>query len=500
MRRQLTNPGPEMARSPVSSIEFLNQSSRFLVSWKDRIDRFDLSGAGGSQRFNTRDVAYSKNEPNLFDAIQTGGRTLVLVRSTSKSGRSPGIKLIDLDSQTTIATFESARFASFSQSRSGDVIVVSKPNQKSATGSILQKWNASNRKLEPIQISDSLADDFDGRFSVIQRAYLDGDKITLQVSNRNRNNSTRRDWNTISIDADKTTDTTIGALRVIAQPKLDFHATAGDRAITLDSGTVRFWRLSQSSVQPDGVLPGFYRSCTLSDDEKTLVVVARRSKRAIAIDPQTGEERFEIQTESDSNIVAADLSIDSSQIAVGLENGSLEIWSVTTDGETELEDELDLDELPVEHVRFADNADSLLAVVPGSGIAFVLHKTKDKWQTIGLGHIDKQNIVTADISPSGDRVISGSQAGRLTIWNSEVSKTELSAKASLRNEERELYNLQNKHQSEISFVKFVPNQSGELNIISADVSSGENNYLIWKSKQTNSNQRPNSANANQVRR
>ena len=489
--RQLTNSGPDTARSPVSSIEFLNQSSRFLVSWKDRIDRFDLNGAGGSQRFNTREVAYSKNEPNLFGAIEVNGRTLVLVRSIAKSGRSSGIKLIELDTQQTIATFESARFASFSQSRTGDVIVVSKSNQKPAaekgsspvldkpvSGSIIQKWSASTRRLEPVS-TPTLASDFDGRFSVIQKAFLADDKITLQVSNRNRNNSTRRDWNTISINPDKT----IGALRVIAQPKLDFHATAGDRAISLDSGTVRFWSLSQDSVQPDGVLPGFYRSCTLSDDEKTLIVVAHRSKRAIAVDPQTGKERYRIQTESDSNIVSADLSIDSGLIAIGLENGGLEIWEVGSDGETELQTESALDdEFPVEHVCFSDNADLLLAVVPQSGVAFVIRKTQDDWQTIGLGHIDGQSIVAADISPDGNRVISGSQTGRLTIWNSEVSKVERATKAPLRNEERELYSLQNKHQSAISFVKFAPEKSGELNIISADVSSGENNYLVWKSK------------------
>ena len=77
-------------------------------------------------------------------------------------------------------------------------------------------------------------------------------------------------------------------------------------------------------------------------------------------------------------------------------------------------------------------------------------------------------------------MISGSNAGRLTIWNSEVAKIQQSAKAA-RNEERELYSLQNKHLSEISFLKFVPGESGETNIFSADANSGENTYLIWKS-------------------
>ena len=183
-RQQLTTPGPEMARSPVSSIEFLNQSSRFLVSWKDRIDRFDL-GRSDSERFNTQQVAYSKNEPNLFGATEVAGRTLVLVRSTSKSSRNSGIRLIDLDSQKTIKTFESARFASFAQSGSGDVIVVNKSNQKSdaaaskrtvlgqtTSTSTIQKWNASTRRLEPVQVSDTLRDQFDGRFSTIQKSIL----------------------------------------------------------------------------------------------------------------------------------------------------------------------------------------------------------------------------------------------------------------------------------------------------------------------------------------
>ena len=501
-RRRLTNSSPDTARTPVSSIEFLNRSSRFLVSWKDRIDRFDLSGAGDSQRFNTREVAYSKNEPNLFGAIEVGGRTRVLVRSIAKSGRSSGIRLIDLDSQNTIATFESARFASFTQSGSGDVIVVSKPKEQlEATArlgapdgseaardqltpsSIVQKWNASTRRLEPIKISKALQGNFDGRFSVVQKAYQANGRITLQTSNRNRNNSTRRDWNTISVNSDMT----VGALRVVAQPKLDFHATAGKRAITMDSGTIRFWKLSESSVQPDGVLTGFYRSCTLSDDEKSLIVVPERSKLAIAVNAQTGQELYRIKTDSDSSIVVADLNPKSSQLAIGLENGGVEIWEIGRDGKAELQSESVVDKLPVEHVCFAKNAESLLALAPQSGMAFVLHRSKDQWKTVGLGHADRQDIVAADISPNGKRVISGSQAGRLTIWNSEIPTLADSKQDSLRNQERELYSLQNKHQSEISFVKFVPDDSGALSIASADVNSGENNYLIWKSKQATDN-------------
>ena len=488
-RRQLTNPGPETARSPVNSIEFLNQSSRFLASWKDRIDRFDLGGAGGSQRFSTRKVAYSKNEPNLFGAIEVGGRTLVLVRSIAKPGRNSGIELIELESQNTIASFESARFASFSQSRNGDVIVVSEstPQQETntdselvieepAANSIVKKWSAATQQLETIAIS-ALADNFEGRFSTIQRAFLADGKITLQVSNRNRSSSSRRNWNTISIKSDQT----IGALRVIAQPKVDFHASAGDRAITLDSGTIRFWKLGQDSVQPDGLLPGFYRSCTLSRDEKTLIVVAHQSNNVTAVDPQTGEQRFDIQTESDSNVVAADLNSDSAMVAIGLENGTVEIWKVDSEGNTKLLDQYDLDSLPVEHVCFADKADSLLAVTPKNGTAFVVQKNRDQWQTVELSHTDGQRIVAADISPDGSRVISGSQAGRLTVWNSEVAKIQETAK-SVQNEERELYSLQNKHQSEISFLRFVPDDSGETNIFSSDINSGENSYLIWKSK------------------
>ena len=80
-------------------------------------------------------------------------------------------------------------------------------------------------------------------------------------------------------------------------------------------------------------------------------------------------------------------------------------------------------------------------------------------------------------------MVTGSQEGRLTIWNSEISKVAQADEASQTNEERELYNLQSKHQSEISFVKFLLDQSGESKIVSADVSSGENSYLVWKSKQ-----------------
>ncbi len=491
-RQQLTKPGPEMARGPVSSIEFINESSRFLVSWKDRIDRFDLNG--GSERFNTKEVAYNKNEPNLFGAIEVGGRTLVLARSISKSNRNSGIQLLDLDSQTTIATFESARFASFSGSGSGDVIVVGKASTDKAQSdlangiellrsdprksSLVKKWSATTRRLEPIDIERALQNHFDGRFRVVEKAYQTNGKITLQMSNKNRNNSSRRDWNTVSIEPDMT----VGPLRVIAKPKIDFHATVGDRAISLDSGTVRFWKLGATSVQPDGVLNGFFRSCALSDDEKTLIVVPHQSNRVIAIDPQTGQELYSIIASSESNVVAVDLSIDSRQIAIGFENGGLEIWNIGLGGGTELQHELAIDDSAIELVNFSDSGNSLLALAPGTGMAFVLHRNLEQWQRVGLGHIDGQEIVAADVSADGKRVVTGSREGRLTIWNSEVSQVAELAEPVEQNEERELYNLQNKHQSAISFVKFLSDESGESKIASADVSSGENSYLIWKSK------------------
>ena len=489
-QRQITKPGPEMARSPVSSIEFINQSSRFLVSWKDRIDRFDLNNAGAGERFNTQDVAYSKNESNLLGATEVDGRTLVLVRSIAKSNRNSGIALLELDSQTTIARFDSARFASFSRPGSADVLIVSKPksklsesllgDQQDNSSSVIKKWNASTKRLETIDIGDTLQDHFDNRFRTVEKAYESNGGITLQVSNRNRTNSTRRDWNTVSIKPDMT----IGPLRIIAEPKLEFHGTAGNRAISLDSGTVRFWQLSETSVQPDGVLDGFFHNCTLSNDEKTLVVIPYQSNRVIAIDPQSGEELYRIDTTGDSNVLSAALSIDSSQIAIGMESGSVELWEIGVGGETKLQKELDVDDSPIDHVGFSDNGNSLLALASQSGRTTVLHRNQDRWQQVKLGRIDGQYIVAADVSADGSRVVTGSQEGRLTIWNSEISKVAQANEASQTNEERELYNLQNKHQSEISFVKFLLDQSGESKIVSADVSSGENSYLIWKTKQS----------------
>jgi len=488
-QRQLTKPGPEMPRSPVSSIEFINQSSRFLVSWKDRIDRFDLNNTGAGERFNTRAVAYNKNEPNLLDATEVDGRTLVLVRSIAKSNRNFGIALLELDSQNTIARFDSARFASFSRLGTADVLIVSKPagkqsdillgDQQNSLSSVIKKWNASTKRIEPVDIGKAIQGRFDNHFRVVEKAYESNGNITLQTSNRSRTNSNRRDWNTVSVMS----DLTIGPLRVIAKPKLEFHDTAGDRAISLDNGTVRFWQLSETSVQPDGVLDGYFHSCTLSDDEKTLILIPYQSRRAIAINPQSGEELYRIDAKGDSNIRSAGLSIDSTQIAIGMDNGGVELWEAGVDGKTKLIEELAVDSAPIEQIGFSDSGVSLLALAPRSGLATVLHRNDDRWQQVKLGHIDGQHIVAADVSADGSRVVTGSQGGRLTIWNSEISKLAQANESSQQNGERELYSLQNKHQSEISFVRFLLDQSGESKIVSADVSSGENSYFVWKSKQ-----------------
>jgi len=480
VRKRLTQASPEMARNPISSIQFVDQGLRFLVSWKDRIDLFNLANPASTRRFNTDGISYNKSESNVYDARITGNQVLVLARSISKSNQSTGVVLLDLVSKRRLAQFNDARYASFARSNknaTGDVIVVNKPVKNLETQPpILQKWVASTRKTETIQIEPLLTEHFDSQFRAIEKAYQLNGQITLQESVRSRNNSLRRDWSTISVE----NNLEMGPLRIIAKPKVDFHATTGDRAITLEHGSIRFWKLFPTSVQPDGVLPGFYRTCKLSPDEKTLVAIQHDSQRVIMLDPETGKTKQTINSTAESNCVSVGWNPNSNQIAIGTESGQVETWSLNDDKQPT--GKIKVTDSPVTEVAIAKDG-SILAIASEKGMAFVLRGQADDWEQISLGHVDGQQILTGDISADGKRVITGSASGRLTVWNAELlTLPEIKFKSQKRSVERELHNLQNKHQSAISIAKFVTNSKGATEVFSADSDSGENQILIWKTE------------------
>ena len=456
-----------MARTSISSITFLKDGRQFLASWKDRIDLFDLEGAA-PQRFNTSKVFYNKNEPSVLDSRASGQEIQILARATGDEG---GIVLLDLASDQEIAKFPSAVSASFSLSRPGDVLIVNKPGAPT----LVQRWSNITREVSNVSLGEVLAGHFGDGFQTIQRAFEhEGGQLVLQTSKKNRVSSLKRDWSTVSL----TPNLAVGPLRVIAHPTIEYCCVAGNRVITLDSGTIRFWRLSQNSVQPAGILPGLFSLCQLSPDEKSLVVIGR-DNLVERLDLRTNERVPVVQPQEKVTSVAW---LPDSSLLIGFVNGSVDVLRTGEPNRT-----ISITDGPISELRVATQADAFIAVSQAQGTAYVIHNELNHGgankspSRLVLKHNDGQRIVTGDIAMTGRRVVTGARNGRLTIWNCEANQAVVENEADAnKNSERELLPLKNKHQSKIRFVRFRKNASGQLEIFSAEESSGENEYVIWR--------------------
>ena len=479
-RQTLNQSQSQLARNAVSAINFLGADDKFIASWKDRVDLYDLSSASAPRRFNTSKISYSKNEPNILDARTVGGRTLILARATQSAGSRGGIVLVELESNTTLANFESARFASFSRANLNDVVVVNKPGSEN----LIERWSRSSGNTQPISLSglDGIGgeDSLSGPFRAINRAFesVNGELI-LQSSTKGQRGSIARDWNTVSVNPSDANF--VSALRVIAKPKVDFCGVANNRAVTLESGTIRFWNLANRSVQPDGVTPGYYRSCSLWHDGTILMAVPKIGNEVVGIDSQSGAIKFRLTT-ADSPVKAV-FAHASNRIAIGNSKGQVEFWNVEAGEPVKSNELISISDSKINDISFSETGNSLV-IVSDHGSAYVSHRIDSGWgRPIKFTPIDEQRIVASDISKNGRRIVTGTESGRLTIWNSETS-SEATADGSIaqtpeQDSERELLTLSNQHQSPVRFAKFLTNAKGETQIVSAESQSGENQFLIW---------------------
>ena len=120
---------------------------------------------------------------------------------------------------------------------------------------------------------------------------------------------------------------------------------------------------------------------------------------------------------------------------------------------------------------------SLLVTVADQGIAILVRADGEQElsETV-YGHAE-QRISTADISADGNRIVSGSNSGRITIWNSQPQPKNTND-VQQASSEYELLTMPNLHQSPISIVQFVSSDTGQM-ILSAERSSGKNEIIAW---------------------
>jgi WD40 repeat protein len=92
--------------------------------------------------------------------------------------------------------------------------------------------------------------------------------------------------------------------------------------------------------------------------------------------------------------------------------------------------------------------------------------------SVRLFHADQDSIGAADISDDGNRVVTGSDRGRVTLWN---TKTKAGTSDDQQTSERELLNV-HRFPSLVRFVKFGPHES---NVIAFEKASEEGVAFVF---------------------
>ncbi len=502
--------------SPINNIVFCDGGNEFAVSWpevasaKDKtqdntrrtgriyvyqkqdrsvqlVGRYKLNIIQGA--FDTHRRAF---EPNTLGAKIINGQCYILVRSADSIDLlklKPGE--IDPESNDprwsafeTIQSFNGAKFASFSDLGS-DILILNKRGEK-----LVQRWNLDAKKLDTINVSTVVSQNFDrNRFASLGSIYESADgSITLQSLRPNQVNQAQRDYNTVTLNE----DLSIGALRVLSKPTVEYAAVSGDRAITLEGGSIRYWKLvpNQGSgwrVRPDGVLAGNYDLCQLSPDETKLLVTTRGSGRILSVDPLTGKTLFEVDAKIDGSPSAVAWSKDSNQFSIGFDGGEIRVLNVNQDGAVLSNEHPKSGTTAVRDLAYSEDSSALLAIFNDAQTARIYRQDDigEAWNWLEIGFSnDQRKIVAGDISEDGNRVITGADTGQLTLWNTkwtELQQDPASPEGDLQQvEQRELLDLVEGYSSEVRFVRFFKdlNNKSQIDVVAA--ARGEPNPSIWK--------------------
>ena len=401
---------------------------------------------------------------------------LLLARWTASADNEAGIALLELGSDRPLKVFPQAKFASFSQAHADDVLVVSESDDVSQ----LIRYNCSSGQTSPIDLQ--LDADTKRRFRSLQDVveFADGTIVARSLT-RNPLNPVRRNWNTVSCNR----DLSAGRLRVFAKPQIDYCAIAGQTAITLDEGNLRFWNVTSGGVRPAGVFDQNCLSCELSPDEHQLAIVPFSRDRIIIIDPVNRQPIFTISPENRSPLTTLKWSQDSRKLAVADAKGTVQLWRQEDDSAEFLNfatlaaqpDERG----PVTGLALSQDTTTVMSILGEKGVVRIDHLVDGKSTSFLLQTEDGQKLIHGDISADGRRVATGSEFGQLTIWNSESLRVdeEPEQQSGVSGFEREIMNLRDKHQSAIRFVKFLPRTDGQSELVSAEEDAGDNNFLIW---------------------
>ena len=472
-------------RSTANSIVFVRDSQQVLVSWQNRVIQFDLDRRQQIASHNLAKVSDAQAQDNLLDAIQSNGQIQVLAAENSSKG---GILLLSLENQNQLTRFANASFASFTTTKTGIAAVAGGLDQNRKVR--LQHWNQGNAAPQEIPLPSADDDAMAKHFVGFERVYASSQHgILLQTSQRRRG-SARRIWSSLSIATDLSRDasdpTSLGKLQVLSRPSIKQIVAQPEQAATLANNQILFWKLSDSGVKPDGVFDARATSMQMAPDSNTLAICTT-DNQCLLYDFSKRQTLAEFDLKNDQGqVTAIAWQSDSKSVALGRTTGVIELLNLKSGDDAESASSiLDL-KTPIKQAisRLAYSQDgSLLITVADEGMAILIRNVDEQQIKLAArlsetvyGHAE-QRISAADISADGNRIVSGSSTGEITIWNSQP-QPENTRDVQQASSERELLTMPNLHHSPISIVQFVSGSDGQM-ILSAERASGKNEIIAW---------------------
>ena len=325
---RFTRNNASAARAIANSIVFVRNSQQVLVSWQNRIIQFDLSRQQQAVSYSLPQISDAQVRDNVFDAIQDAGKIYVLAKDPQS-----GILLLSLEDQKQIFAFEQASFASFAATKDGLRAIAGGLDQESKTR--IEIWDPTSSSTQQIPLPSFDDPTLDRHFLGFAKVSLSPKHgILLQTTERVRG-SVGRQWNSTSIDANlllgAKVPTAFGRLRVLAQPTIKQVVSNEQQAATLASGQVLFWKLSEKSVKPDGVLDAWATTMQLAPDANTLAI-GTTFDRCLLYDFAGRKLLGQIDLkDNQGQITAIAWRADSKTIAVGRSTGVIEVLELNKD-------------------------------------------------------------------------------------------------------------------------------------------------------------------------
>ena len=484
---RFTNNDASAPRSTPNSIVFVRDSQQVLVSWQNRVIQFDLDRRQQIASRILAKVSDAQAQDNLLDAIQSNGQIQILAAENTSKG---GILLLSLENQNQLTRFANASFASFTTTKNGITAVAGGLDQNRKIR--LKRWSQGNAAPQEIPLPPTDDDALAKHFVGFERVYVSSQHgVLLQTSQRNRG-SARRMWSSLSIATDLSGNTakptSLGKLQVLSRPSIKQIVAQPKQAATLANNQILFWKLSDNGVKPDGVFDARATTMQMAPDSNTLAICTTDNQCLLYDFPKRQKlAEFDLK-DNQGQVTAIAWRSDSKAVALGRTTGAIELLDLESDDDAKSDSSiLDLEtsiKQAISGLAYSKDG-SLLVTVADEGIAILVRANDDKETNLAkakqlsetvYGHAE-QRISAADISADGNRIVSGSNTGRITIWNSQTQPKD-TKDVQEASGERELLTMPNLHQSPISIVQFVSRASGEM-ILSAERSSGKNEIIAW---------------------